>query len=315
MIRVATNTFSDSLITQLNQIQVNEQQLQNQAATGLRVQNPEDDPAAMRRILDLQAQSASVTQYQQNITQIQQQSTAAYSAMQSLQTIANQASEIATSADGTTSSQDLATYATQVTQLIQQAAQLMNSQFEGSYLFGGTLTNQAPYVVNQNSAGQVTSVDYQGNTTVPSVEIAPGITLAAVPNVGANTSGSGPQGLITDSRSGADFFNHLISLQNDLLAGNTGAISSTDATNLQNDSDNITQQIATTGALQSRMEAETSIAQSQSSALDQLTSSQADADMATVLTQLQSAQLAYQAAAASGANLLNLNLSLVSYLQ
>jgi flagellar hook-associated protein 3 FlgL len=144
------------------------------------------------------------------------------------------------------------------------------------------------------------------------VEIAEGVTLAALP-VGANTTGSGPQGLITDTRSGADFFNHLISLQNNLLAGNTAAINSTDLPALQKDSENITGQIATTGALQARMDAETTIATNRTAALDQLTSTQADADMATVIMQLQQTQTAYQAALQSGAGLLNL--SLLNYLR
>jgi flagellar hook-associated protein 3 FlgL len=312
MIRVATNSFTDSLINQLTRIRVNQQQLQNQAATGLRVQNPEDDPSAMRRILDLQAESASVAQYQKNIAQAKQQSTAGYNAMQSLKTISDRAGEIATQADGTKSPQDLQIYAAEVTQLIQEAGQVMNSKSGSDYLFAGTLSNQTPFALTQNSSGQVTSVTYQGNTSVPSVEIAEGVTLAALP-VGANTTGSGPQGLITDSRSGADFFNHLISLQNNLLAGNTTAINTTDLPGLQKDSENVTEQIATTGALQARMDAETTIATNRSSALDQLTSTQADADMATVIMQLQQTQTAYQAALQSGAGLLNM--SLLNYLQ
>jgi flagellin-like hook-associated protein FlgL len=169
-------------------------------------------------------------------------------------------------------------------------------------------------VVNLNSSGQVTSVSYQGNTTVPSVEIAEGVSLSVLP-VGANTTGTGPAGLITDTRSGADFFNHLISLQNDLLSGNTGAISSTDLTNLQKDSDNITQQIATNGAVQQRMTAESTIEQDRSAALGSLTSSQADADTATVMEQLSQTQTAFQAAAQATASFNDLTMTILNYLE
>jgi flagellar hook-associated protein 3 FlgL len=299
---------------EINQIEQNQAQLENEVTTGLAVQNPSDNPSAMRSILDLEAETSSVTQYQSNITQLQQQASSASSAMESLQTVAQNASEIATEADGTTSQQDLNNYATEITQLIQEAAQAVNTQFEGNYLFGGTLNSQPPYVVNLNSSGQVASVDYQGNTTVPSVEIAEGVTLAALP-VGANTTGTGASGLITDNRTGADFFNHLISLQNDLLSGNTTAISSTDLTNLQKDSDNITQQIATSGALQQRMSAESTIEQSRSAALGQLTSTQADADTAQVMEQLSQTQTAFQAAAQATAYFDDLTLSILNYLE
>ncbi|HUI06937.1 MAG TPA: flagellin [Verrucomicrobiae bacterium] len=311
MIRVASNMIPDALINSVTRLNLRQQQLQNQAATGLRVQNPEDDPTAMRRVLDLQAEASSIAQYEQNIAQLKDQSTASYNAMQSLKTISDRAGEIATQADSTKSSQDLATYAAEVTQLIQEAAQIMNSKYQGDYLFGGTLSDRAPFVLATNADGQVTSVTYEGNTSVAQAEIAEGVTLSAVP-VGANSSGTGPQGLITDSRTGADFFNHLISLQNNLLAGNTAAINGTDLPALQNDEENIISQIATTGALQARMDAANNIAQNRAASLDKLISSQADADMATVMVQLSETQTAYQAALASGAKLLNL--SLLDYL-
>jgi flagellar hook-associated protein 3 FlgL len=314
MMRVSSSTISNSLINQINQIEVNQSQLENEATTGLAVQNPSDNPSAMRSILDLESESSSVTQYQANITQLQQQSSTASSAMESLQTIAQNAGEIATEADGTTSQADLNNYATQITQLIQEAAQVVNSKFEGNYLFSGTDNTQPPYVVTQNSAGDVTGVAYQGNTTVPSVEIAEGVTLAPLP-VGANSTGTGANGLITDSRTGADFFNHLISLQNHLLSGNTSAISGTDLTNLQTDTDNITQQIATNGAMQQRMSAESTIAQNRSAALGQLTSSQADADIAQVMVQLSQTQTAFQAAVQASAGFQDLTLSILNYLQ
>jgi flagellar hook-associated protein 3 FlgL len=314
MLRVASSTITNSLINQVNQIEVNQAQLENEVTTGLAVQNPSDNPSAMRSILDLEAESSSVTQYQSNISQLQQQATTASSAMQSLQTIAQNAGEIATQADGTSSQQDLNNFATQITQLIQEAGQAVNTQSQGNYLFGGTANSQPPYVVSQNSSGQVTGVTYQGNTTVPSLEIAEGVTVATLP-VGANTTGTGADGLITDSRTGADFFNHLISLQNDLLSGNTSAISSTDLTNLQNDSDNITQQIATNGAVQQRMSAESTIAQSRLAALGQLTSSQADADTAQVMVQLTQTQTAFQAAVQASVGFQDLTMSILNYLQ
>jgi flagellar hook-associated protein 3 FlgL len=311
MIRVTTNMFPNTLVNQLAQIEQSQQRLQSEAATGLSVQLPSDNPSAMRRVLDMQAQSSSITQYQANIATLKDQSTAAYTAMQSLQTISDRASEIATSADGTSSPQELASDAAEVTQLIQQAGTLMNSQNQGTYLFGGTIQNQPPYVLTADGSGNVTSATYQGNTTVPSVEIAQGATLSALP-VGANTSGSGPSGLITDSRTGADFFAHLISLQNNLLAGNTSAITNTTLPSLQKDSQNIITQIASQGALQTRMDTATQIAATQADSLSQEISGQADADMSTVLVKLNATQTAYQAAIQSGASMLNL--SLLDYL-
>jgi len=264
--------------------------------------------------LNLQVSGSQVAQYQQNITNLQQQATSSYDAMNGLKTISARAGEIATLADGTKSPQELQTYATEVTQLIQQAAQLMNSQYQGNYLFGGTRTDQPPFVVATDANGNVTSVTYQGNDSVPSAEIAAGSTLSVqVP--GANTSSTGPTGLITDSRNGADFFNHLIALQNHLQAGDTTTIQSTDNAALAKDEDNITLQIGHNGVVQSQLDAASTVASAQASSLTQMVSQDADANMAETLTQLSATQTAFQAALQSGASLLNQNQSLLYYIQ
>jgi flagellar hook-associated protein 3 FlgL len=146
---------------------------------------------------------------------------------------------------------------------------------------------------------------------VNQTEIAPGVTVSVdVP--GENTTGSGAQGLITDSRTGADLFNHLISLQNNLLAGNTSAVTGTDTANLQNDENNLTYQVAYNGNVQTRLNTASSFATSQTNSLTGLISNASSADLATTITQLTQAQTAYQAALQSSASIMQL--SILNYL-
>ena len=312
--RIAFNTFPNSLTSQLGALSAQQNRLQNQVATGKRISQLEDDPATMRQVLDLQTQDSQIAQYRQNIASLQTQATTSYNAMSGVQNLSARAGEIATLADGAKSPQELSTYATEVTQLIQQGVQLMNSTSQGSYLFGGTQTSQPPFVATTDANGNVTGVTYQGNDSVPGAEIARGATVSVqVP--GANTSGAGPGGFITDSRSGADFFNHLIALQNHLLAGNTSAISSQDAPALAKDEDNITSQIANNGLVQSHLSAADSLASTQSLSLKQTISQDSDVDLAQTLTQLSATQNAYQVALQSGAKMLSQNQTLLNYLQ
>jgi len=311
--RIAFNTFPNSLTSQLGAMSAQQNRLQSQVDTGKRISQLEDDPATMRQVLDLQTQDSQIAQYRQNIASLQTQATTSYNAMSGVQNISARAGEIATLADGTKSPQELSTYATEVTQLIQQGVQLMNSTSQGAYLFGGTQTNQPPFVATTDASGNVTGVAYQGNESVPGAEIAAGATVSVqVP--GANTSGSGPAGLITDSRNGADFFNHLIALQNHLLAGNTTAISSVDAPALAKDEDNITSQMANNGLIQSHLATADSLATTQSLSVRQTVSQDSDADLAQTLTQLSASQTAYQTALQSGAKLLSSNDTLLTYL-
>jgi flagellar hook-associated protein 3 FlgL len=312
--RIAFSTFPNSLTGQLATLSARQNRLQNQAATGKRISQLEDEPATMRQVLDLQVQNSQTAQYRKNIASLQSQATSSYNAISSLKDISARAGELATLADGTRSPQELKAYATEVTQLIQQGVQLMNSTSQGSYLFGGTQTSQPPFTATTDADGNVTGVTYQGNESVTGAEIAEGATVSVqVP--GANTSGSGPGGLITDTHNGADFFNHLISLQNHLLAGDTTAITSVDHPALTKDEDNIISQIANNGLMQSRLSTADSLASKQSLSVNEMVSQASNADLAETLTQLSATQTAYQAALQSGAKLLSSSQTLLSYLQ
>lgn len=310
--RVATNSLSDSLVSQLNSLNTRQTRLQNQAVTGQRVQWADDDPAAMRRALDLRSQGQTETQYKKNIQSLQQYATSSLDAMRGVQKLGDRAGEIATLADGTKSPIELQAYAAEVTQLIERGVQTMNSKVGDSYLFGGTLTTQAPYAITKDADGRVTGVTYQGNTAASEAEIAAGVTVSAqVP--GSNADGTGPRGFIADTRNGADFFNHLIALQDHLLAGDTTTIAATDRTALADDEENMVSQLASNAALQSRLEAASTSSTARTASLRQQISTQTDADLAETLVKLNQTQTAYKAALQSGASLLQT--SLMDYLR
>jgi flagellar hook-associated protein 3 FlgL len=310
--RVASNTFSESLVNQLGSLVARQQRLQNQAATGQRIQTPDDDPVALRRILDLQAEASTSSQYQRNIARQQELATATFSGIKSLKTLLDRAGELAVMVDDLKSPQELQIYASEITELIKQAAQVLNATNRGDPLFGGTQSGQPPFVVQTDANGRVTTVTYQGNTTLNEVEIAQGVTVTAQV-AGVNTTGSGPRGLVADSRLGADFFNHLISLQNNLVAGDVAAIAATDRVNLQTDEENILFHLSANGAMQARLETTASMSRDQGLLMEQQISREADADLAQTLVKLSQTQTAYQAALQSGAGLLRL--SLLDYLR
>jgi flagellar hook-associated protein 3 FlgL len=261
----------------------------------------------MRRVLDLQTESKAVAQYQDNVSSLKEMAQANYSVLKSLKKISDRAGEIGVLADGTKSPEELKTYANELTQLIKQAVQVTQTKFRGDYLMGGTITNKPPFVMNTDAEGNVTSVDYQGNQSATECEIAEGMTIS-VQAFGSNTTGTGPRGVITDSRYGADFFNHLISLQNNLLSGNTDAIASTDRANLAKDEDNLLLQMGGNAALQGRLENAQTILQQRLDSNEVSISNQADADLADTLVRLNQTQTAYKAALQSGANLLEQSL-------
>ena len=87
--RVTANTFPNSLVDQLNQLALRQNRLQNQATSGQRIQSPEDDPAAMQRILDLQTESKSLNQYQNNMATLKDQANTSFVFIKALKTISD----------------------------------------------------------------------------------------------------------------------------------------------------------------------------------------------------------------------------------
>jgi|SRR5580658_8285093 flagellar hook-associated protein 3 FlgL len=311
--RVSTTSFSNNFLYQIGQLENQQNTLQSEASSGLKVTLPEDDPSVMNQVLNLQTESSSNTQYQSNISEVQASANTASDTLNSLQTLVEQAGEIATQANGVTSPTQLSTYATEVGQMIQEALQLGNTQdSNGNYVFGGTATGSPPFSATTDSSGNVTGVAYNGNSSVANIEIAPGLTVSAQ-NPGENNTGSGATGVFADSRSGANIFSHLIALQQDLQSGDTSAIASTDRPNLTKDEDNVVTQISGNGVLQSTLQAAGNVAQQQSSNVTTQMSNDTSADLAQTLTQLDQTQTAYQAALQSGTMVMSL--SLMDFLQ
>lgn len=313
--RIASHAYTEQMLNQFNALMYQQTNLQNQVSTGLRVQAPADDPTAMQNTLGYLANQSTQAQYSANIGTLQTRATSVDGVLQSLQTISTRAGEIATAAGGATTSQsDLNNYADEVNTLINQVVTAANTKdpSTGKYLFGGTASGSAPFTTTTDASGNVTAVTYNGNSTVNQAQIGAGLT-ASVDIPGANTSGTGPRGLITDSQSGADFLNHLISLRDNLTAGNTTGIASSDSANLQKDENNIAYQVANNGVVQNQLTAASNFATSSSQNLSQMISNSSSADLMNTMVQLSQTQTAYQAALQSGVKIMNL--SILNYIQ
>jgi flagellar hook-associated protein 3 FlgL len=309
--RVATNSYTDAMLDQFNTLVARQDTLQSQVSTGLSVQAPSDNPVAMQNTLNYLANNATQQQYSANISTLQSRADTVDNVLQSLQSASSQASQIATSAGNTTTNSptQLATYADQVNQLINQVVTAANTQdpATGQYLFGGTASGTPPYTTTTDANGEVTAATYNGNGTVNQVPIGSNLT-ATVDIPGANTGATGARGLITDQQSGADFLNHLISLRNDLQAGDTAAIAGTDTGNLQHDENNIAFQVANNGVQQTKLTAAASFATNNTQSLNQQISNASSANLVNVMVQLSQAQTAYQAALESGSKIMSLSL-------
>ena len=304
--RVTSNSYSENLITQLHILARRQISLQNQIATGQRVQNASDDPFAAQQVLQLRDDAAANTQYQKNIQTHQEYADATHGLMRNLQKVLDRSQEIATMVDDLDSAEDLKSYATEIDQLLKHAVQVANAQHRGDYLLGGTRTDAPPFSVVTDATGKVTSVSFGGNTNVPESEIGQGnLVSSRIP--GENSTGNGVRGLVADTRSGADIFAHLIALRDQLQSGDVAAIATT-RDQLRADEENLLFHIADNGALQSRLEASLNTAKDEKLSLESQISNRTDVDLPATIVRLNQEQTTYQAALQSAGSLLDLGL-------
>lgn len=292
--RVTNSTVSENIVDQIQRLSTQQAKLQNQVSTGQRIFQPEDDPAAVARVLDLQAEQRNIAQYSSNAARALQISQASFSGLQSIKTVSDRANQIATLGGGALNASQSAAYASEVNQLIEQTVQSANSKFGNDYLYAGTAVDTVPFVAARDAQGNVTSVTYAGNTNQSAVP------LSETATVTPNTSGA-------TNLSIRDFINQLVALRDSLNANSAPAIS-TARTNLASSEDTIVSALAEHGGVQTRIEANQSQQTDRQTNVEKLISTEADADLPSTIVKLTQTQTAYQAALQSAANIMRISL-------
>lgn len=297
--RIATHSVSDSIVRQIQQLGSQQSKYQNQVATGLRISQPEDDPAAVGRVLNLESEQRRIVQFQANSTRALNLSRASYSGLQAIKKISDRATEIGTLGGGAISTASAQAYASELDQLIEQSVQVSNSRFGNDYLYAGTALDSAPFVAARGADGKITSVAYVGNADRSSIPLSENATLA-VASDGLTNQGIG------------DFLNQLVALRDALNANNTSAVASAQEA-LVITEDILVSSIAEHGGVQTRIETAQAQLADRSLSLKALVSDETEADLPSTIVKLNQTQTAYQAALQSAANIMKV--SLLDYLR
>jgi len=173
--RVNPNPMPD-LMAALNQTELEEQQAELQISTGKSVNEPSDNPTAAALLVENNDQATFTAGYLESISVVQGQLATADSTLSSINTALQQALSLGVeAANGTESASDQAAIANQLQGIQTQILSLANTTYEGNYLFGGTVTNTAPFVLGGDDGS---GVAYSGNTDVNEVSIGTGYNLA-----------------------------------------------------------------------------------------------------------------------------------------
>ncbi len=292
--RISTNSTSESIVRQIQQLGSQQAKLQTQVATGQRIFQPEDDATGMGRVLGLESERRQLSQFGRNVDRALELSRASFSGLQQIKKVSDRAAEIGTLGAGAISPAAAGAYASELDQLIEQTLQLTNTRFRNDYLFAGTAVDAAPFVATRNASGKITSLAYAGNANQADIQLSESARIAP------GTTGATNTGL-------RDFLNQLVALRDALTANNPTAVTAVE-TNLIASEDLLVSALAEHGGVQTRIEANRAQLLDRVENIEKLVSAETDVDLPSTIVRLNQSQTAYQAALQSAANIMRISL-------
>jgi flagellar hook-associated protein 3 FlgL len=303
--RVSAQTRATMLVRAIDQQTSAMNMLNQELATGHRVNQPSDDPVAAGAIMRTNSYIAGLNANLSVVNYAESFSQSAGAAMGNSTSILSQAQMAAIqAANGTASATDLQALGSQVNQYLESLVQDANSQFDGRYLFSGTKTDTAAITVTRDAQGNIQNVAYQGSDTDLTFPVGQGRSATA-----SVTAQAAYMNVLAAMKSLRDDLNNTQGLssqdQQAALSNDLSAISDAQSSFLA--------QTAEVGSQQSQLtslsdQIQTSLTQAQS-----ILSECQDADVAEVSVNLQTALTLYEAIVSSGASQLK-QANLFSYL-
>ncbi len=153
--------------------------LQEQASTGSRINRASDAPSTAYKVLGLNSQQSSLTNYIDNLSEVIQTleitSTIIGNQVSEFSEARTRLTQIANSIYGERNQERIVGG---INDILEQVVSLANTKHAGQYLFGGSDSTSAPYVVERVD-GEIVSVTYQGSDENRNVEVAPGLESSA----------------------------------------------------------------------------------------------------------------------------------------
>lgn len=293
--RVTQQSAAILMVDDLGSSLTNLTKLQQEAATGLAINQPSDDPSGTSQVLALNAQLGRFQQYTSNVSDGQSWLNTADTTLGSVVKALNQVqSDVLSGANATASDGESNQALSQdVTSIKQQLLGLADTTYNNINIFSGTYgTNPYP----QGSASGVsdpTSGSYDPATAYAYAGGANPVTRTVAPGQKVDVSVTGDQVFGSGSSS---VFALMDTISQDLASGNTSALNGTDLSQLNSYISQVTQSQGNVGALASSLSQYSSRAASMTTSLQSQVAGISDANEANVATELDLAVTSYQAA-------------------
>lgn len=287
--RITQSMLNTQLLRNLNNNLNRMDNLQNQLATGKRINKPSDDPVGISFSMRYRSELSSNDQYQKNVDSVTSWLDYTDTTLNQAGSVLQRARELAVQgATGTNSDDSYKAMEIEVGQLFDQMINIGNSQFNGKYVFNGQLTDVKPFPDSENAMNAST------DTGQISLEIGQGVRLAVNKTA---TEVFGQSGMSNN------MFQVLKSLQEGLAAGDKDKISKA-LEGIDQRMSNFLEVRADVGAKTNRIELAQNRLGDINLNLQTLQAKVEDADMAQVITNLKMDENVYQSSLSAGSKLI-----------
>lgn len=154
--RVSNKMLYNSAVGNLQRNLEKLMDLQEEASSGKRINNPSDDPIGVMKLIDYSTALSKTEQYQRNIDNGVAFLTTTESVIDTAEDIIVRVKELSVTAlNAGMSVEERASIAAEVEQLREQVLQMANTRYDNRHIFAGFNINTAPY----NSDGSYTGTD------------------------------------------------------------------------------------------------------------------------------------------------------------
>jgi flagellar hook-associated protein 3 FlgL len=292
--RITSDMVASSTLASIDAAQAALARTEAELSSGRTILEPSDNPFGASQVLTLQSALDGLTSYEKSAQDGVSWMNTASGALASIDSQVQRVRELVLqAANGTNSPSDLADLAGVVEQLTEGVKQDALTQYDGQYVFSGTLTSTPPYA--QGAEGD----KYAGNAAPIARALGPGATVNIAVNL-SSALGSGPgaaDGKLLDT---------LRTIALNLREGTPAAtetLRTTDLGNLDANLTSLTNLQAQAGATTDQLNLALSrISSLQTAATEQLSNVQ-DANIAKVSMEYSNEHAAFEAALKAGASI------------
>lgn len=282
--------------------------LQNQLATGRRINTPSDDPVGLTFSMRYRSEISANDQYIKNVDSATSLLDYTDMAMGQAGEVLQRVRELTVrGANSTLPQEALNSISLEIKELYKQMAEIGNSKFNGKYVFNGEMTETPPYpTIGFDEVGSPQAYEVNTDEGLIKYELAPGVTLSA------NMIGNEVFGGALADDSSDNVFHVIRSISEALEAGDVSKVSDLIA-KVDTRLNTILEKRAEVGARTNRLMLVQDRLSSISINLMNIQSKTEDADMTAVITNLKMEENVYQASLSAGAKLISP--SLVDFLR